>query len=155
MTTLFRFAAIGIAALALIVIPTAPAAAGSQNVRAKALHVASTYDGYYTVITLQYACPAGKTATVFASISQADSGAYYDTTWRSEGIPLTCDGKKHTMQTGLVSLGYEEESPVEYFAPYLQDTASGYDRGVVTVTVTSGARTATDTTKVTVQNRDA
>lgn len=155
MRSQIRFAAIGIAALALIVTPTAPAIAGSNGVRAKAVHGTSTYEGYYTVVTLQYACPAGKTATVFASISQADSGAYYDSSWRSEGIPVTCDGKKHTIQTGLSSPGSSENTPEDYDAPYLQDTASGYGKGVVFVKVTCDGRTATDSTKVIVQNRDA
>ena len=154
MSTTSKFAAMGIAALALIVIPASPAVAASQQVRAKAVHGTSTYEGYYTVITIQYSCPTGKTATVFASISQADTGAYYDSSWRSSGPDLTCDGKKHTMQTGLVSLGYTEEDS-HYVAPYLEDTALGYDRGVVSVTVTCEGRSATDATRVIVQNRDA
>ena len=159
-----RMPAAAIAALCiLLVLPAAanavwPAAANAASpaVRAKALHQPSVYENWYTVVYFEYQCPAGATATVFASIAQAGTGAYYDSSSPLEREPtLVCDGEKHRDDIGLVSLGYDENSPDPYDEPYLQDTAQGYGRGTVTVTVTASGRQATDVTRVTVQSRDA
>ena len=159
-----RMPAAAIAALCiLLVLPAAanavwPAAANAASpaVRAKALHQPSVYENWYTVVYFEYQCPAGATATVFASISQAGTGAYYDSSSPFEREPtLVCDGEKHRDDIGLVSLGYDENSSDPYDEPYLQDTAQGYGRGTVTVTVTASGRQATDVTRVTVQSRDA
>lgn len=150
-----RIAAAGLTALALALLPVASAGAANSGVRAKALHQASVYEGWYTVVHFEYQCAPGATASVFASISQSGTGAYYDSTSPFEPKPtLVCDGEKHRDDIGLISLGYDENSSEYYDEPYLQDTAQGYGRGMVTVTITSSGRQATDSTRVTVQSRD-
>lgn len=144
-----------VVAVCCLTLGASPAVAANQGVRAKALHQTSVYEGYYTNVHFEYQCPIGSTASVFASISQPGTGAYYDSTAPFEPKPtLICDGKKHSESIGLISLGYTEENAAEYFAPDLEDTALGYGRGLVTVKITSGTKTATDSTRVAIQNRD-
>lgn len=142
--------------IALAVLPTAPAYAANQGVRVKALHQASVYEGYYTIVHFQYQCPIGSTAELYASIGQPGTGAFYDSTSPFEPeTSLICDGEKHRDTIGLLSLGYDEAGSAPYDEPYLQDTAQGNGRGLVSVTITtSEGRTDDDTTRVTVQSRD-
>ena len=151
-----RLVAAAIGALALVLLTSTPAtAASSPAVRAKALHQPSVYESYYTSVRFEYQCPTGAVATVSASISQPGTGAFYDSTAPFEPKPvLTCDGEKHAAHIGLISPGYTEENAATYDAPYLQDTAQGFGRGTVVVTVTAAGRSATDSTRVTVQSRD-
>ena len=151
----FRLFAVPVVALALAAIAATPAVAASSAVRVKALHETSVYEAYYTSVQFQYQCPVGSTPTLYVSIEQPGTVAFYDSTSPFEPKPvLICDGEKHETHIGLISPGYTQENASTYEAPYLKDTVDGYGRGTVTVTISANGETDSDTTRVVVQSRE-